>query len=546
MSLWSTLFGKKKQKPDSYQHKTKQEQDVSGLADNIPKQYLDTALEQNIQMLLNTTGNSTDIVYRNLKLGKNHPIQAVIVTTDGLIDEKIVDEFLLSTLLNMNNQEQEMNIEQIFEHLEKNIIPINGIQSIYDWNALFYSLLSGDAILLIDGSSKALAISVRGGERRAITEPTTERTIRGPKDAFTEDLRTNTSLIRRRIRNPHLWAENLQVGEVAKTDIVIMYIKGIANDGIIQELKKRLNRINVDKVLDTGSIEEFIEDETFTFFPTVYHTERPDVVASNLTDGKIAIIVNGSPFVLTVPVLFVEFFQAADDYYNRFDISMALRFLRVSVFFISLIGPATYVAVTTFHQEMVPTLLIVAIAAQREAVPFPAFIEALLMEITFEILREAGLRLPKNIGQAVSIVGALVIGQSAVQANIVSPAMVIVVSFTAIANFAIPSISAAISTRLIRFIIMFLAAFMGFYGIAVGFLIMVIHLCSLRSFGIPYMQPLAPLIPQSLSDTIIRLPLWSLKKRPRLISQKNVKRMGNNLKPSPPNDNENSKNKKKE
>lgn len=314
-----------------------------------------------------------------------------------------------------------------------------------------------------------------------------------------------------------------------------MYINGIANDKIVREVKKRIKRIDTDSIIESGEIEQFIEERTYTFFPTVFQTERPDVVAANLLEGRVAVLVSGSPFVLTVPALFIEFFQAADDYTTRFDISAAIRILRILVFFISLVAPATYVAITTFHQEMIPTILIITIAAQREAVPFPAFVEAFIMEITFEILREAGVRLPRTIGQAVSIVGALVIGQAAVEAGIVSPAMVIVVAITAIASFATPSFSVAISIRLIRFILMFLAAFIGFYGMISGLMFMTLHLCSLRSYGVPYMSPLAPAMMKNLGDTLIRMPTWAKNIRPKLISQKNIKRQGNEQPPSPRN-----------
>jgi spore germination protein KA len=312
-----------------------------------------------------------------------------------------------------------------------------------------------------------------------------------------------------------------------------MYIHGIANDKVVKEIRQRLKRIDIDSILESGYIEQLIEDQTFTPFPTMYNTERPDVVAGNLLEGRIAIFVDGTPFVLIAPALFMQFFQSAEDYYARFDIATSIRLLRIFMFMISLIAPATYVAVTTFHQEMVPTTLIVAIAAQREAVPFPAFVEALLMELTFEILREAGIRLPKAIGSAVSIVGALVIGQAAVQASIVSPAMVIIVSITAIASFATPSFDMAISARLIRFLFMIGAATFGFYGIILCLLMMVVHLCSLRSFGVPYMAPFAPFIPVNNGDTVIRLPWWTLRQRPRLITANTV-REGSNQNPHPP------------
>lgn len=230
--------------------------------------------------------------------------------------------------------------------------------------------------------------------------------------------------------------------------------------------------------------------------------------------------------MLLAPTIFIQFFQTPEDYYARFDIASALRLLRILIFSISLFAPAAYVAVTTFHQEMIPTQLVIAVAAQREAVPFPAIVEAIIMEVTFEILREAGIRLPKAVGSAVSIVGALVIGQAAVQAGIVSPAMVIIVSITAIASFATPSFSMAISARLIRFLFMLSAATFGFYGIILAFIMLIAHLCSLRSFGVPYMSPFAPFIPANLGDTIVRVPGWNFGVTPRLISDENKVRKG--------------------
>ncbi|HJV17199.1 MAG TPA: spore germination protein, partial [Bacillales bacterium] len=339
--------------------------------------------------------------------------------------------------------------------------------------------------------------------------------------------------IRRRIKSPNLWLETMRIGTVTQTDIGVMFIKGIADDKIVKEVKKRLTQIKIDSIVDSGYIEQLIEDQTWTPFPTTYHSERPDVICSQLLEGRVAVLVDGSPFVLTAPAVFIQFFQAPDDYYARFDISTGIRLLRLLAFFIALVGPALYIAVTTFHQEMVPTTMIIALAAQRENVPFPAFIEALVMEITFEILREAGLRLPRSVGQAVSIVGALVIGQAAVQAGFVSPVMVIVVALTAIANFSTPTFAMAISARLLRFVLMGLATMLGFYGIMIGIMFMTIHLCSLRSFGVPYMSPIAPLNLKSQQDVLIRFPIWAMKNRPPLISERNLRRTGTNQKPAP-------------
>lgn len=526
MSMFTKFFKK-------IRHKAKSPLEIEQEKNDLSKKLLDNDLPKNIQMIKNTTGNSSDIIIRHLAIGKNSSIKAAVIFTDGLVNDQTINDYIIEAFIHDPRLKEDQTFEKILDILEKEIIPIDHIQSIYDWDSLFSSLFSGDTILLVDGYEKALSFSTRGGEKRAVLEPSTEASIRGPRDSFTESIRTNTSLIRRRIKNPNLWLESMKIGKVSQTDVAIMYIKGIANDQIVKEVKSRLEKINVDHILESGYIEELIEDQTFTFFPTIFHTERPDVASANLLEGRIAILIDGTPYVLTAPAVFVEFFQAADDYYSRFDLTIALRFLRVLIFFISIIGPASYIAVTTFHQEMIPTTLIIAIAAQREAIPFPAFVEALIMEITFEILREAGVRLPKTIGQAVSIVGALVIGQAAVQASIVSPAMVIVVAITAISSFATPAFSIAISARLIRFLLMILASFIGFFGIICGLMIMTIHLCSLRSFGIPYMSPIAPIIFSKLRDTIVRFPIWGLKDSGQFVNQKNIKETSPKQKPTP-------------
>jgi spore germination protein KA len=484
--------------------------------------------QDNLNRIKGELGDSTDLVSREIKIGQ-YP--GVILFIDGLVNEKGISDNILETIVEPKMLENPLDL---FQYVMDKLIAIGSVKTIRNWNELYDALLSGSTIILLDGYNKAISSDTRGGETRAVTEPSTQLSIRGPKDAFTETLRTNTSLIRRRIKSPNLWVESMKIGRVTQTDIAIMYIKGIADDGIIQEVKQRLNRIDIDAILDSGYIEQFIEETTWSSFPTTYHSERPDVISSHLLEGRVAIVVDGSPFVLSVPALFIQFFQAPDDYYSRFDISTSIRILRILAFFIALVGPSLYIAATTFHQEMIPTTLAIAIAAQRENVPFPAFVEALIMEITFEILREAGLRLPRAVGQAVSIVGALVIGQAAVQASIVSPVMVIVVSITAIANFSTPVFAMAISARLLRFLLMLSAALIGFFGIMLVLFVIVIHLCSLRSFGVPYMAPMAPFSPENQQDTIIRSPLWGFKKRPKYISKSNIVRQGSNQQPGPP------------
>ncbi|WP_408009914.1 spore germination protein [Pseudalkalibacillus sp. A8] len=498
------------------------------------KEQFSENLKENIQIVKEALGNSDDIIIREISIGKESSIKAGIIYTEGLIDTPSIQNFILESLM-LDVQDSGLdksitNKKDLLQLMKDSVLTVGDLTDITDYSTLFTSLLSGSVIILLDGYTQGFAISMKGGKDRGVTEATTESTVRGPKEAYSESLRTNTALLRRKVNDRNLWLETKKIGTVTKTDVSIAYIKNIANDKVVEEVRRRLDRIEIDGILETGYIEELIQDETYTPFPTMFTTERPDVTAANLLEGRIAIFVDGTPHSLIVPSLFVQFFQTADDYYQRADIVTLLRILRFIGFFIALLGPSLYIAITTFHQEMLPTPLLINLAAQREGVPFPAFIEALMMEVTFEILREAGVRMPRTIGQAVSIVGTLVIGTAAVDAGIVSAAMVIVVAITAISSFIVSSFNLSISVRMLRFIFMGLAASFGLFGMIVGLIALTLHLCSLRSFGVPYMSPLAPFNIEGQKDVFIRFPHWGLFSRPRLISQKNLKREDN---PSP-------------
>ncbi len=521
MSILSKILKtkQKKRRNDNY----RQYQDPLKPEDQpILSNYLD-----NVSRLKEELGNSTDIAYREFTIS-NH--KGMTVYIDGLANNNMISDFFIESITKGVFDDQ----KDSFQILEEKTVGLGNIKVVTNWNQVFDGILSGNTLFFLEGYNKAIDVETKGWDKRSITEPSTQLSIQGPKDSFIETLRVNTALIRRRIKSPNLWLETIKLGTASQTDVGIMYLKGVANEKIIKEVKERLKRINIDGLIGSQYIEQLIEDQTWTPFPTSYHSERPDVIASQILEGRIAIIMDGSPFVITVPAIFVQFFQAPDDYYARFDISTSLRLLRIMSFLIALIAPAIYIAGTTFHQEMIPTTLAIAVAAQRENVPFPAFVEAVIMEVTFEILREAGLRLPRAVGQAVSIVGALVIGQAAVQAGLVSPVMVIVVSITAIANFSTPVFGMAVAARLMRFVMMFLSSILGFYGIMLGLMFMSLHLCSLRSFGIPYMMPLAPFSLRNQQDVFIRFPIWAMKNRPMFISKGNVVRTGENQKPGPP------------
>jgi spore germination protein KA len=495
-------------------------------------------LKANLDFIKEELGNSSDIVTREFQAGENGELKLGIIFTDGLTNTDAVQSFILDTLMEKiryaNLGPNVVNKLNWFDVIKSVSLPVGGLTEISDFQKLFFHLLSGDTILLMDGQQKGFAVSLKNWADRGVQEPSAQTVVRGPKDGFSETLRTNTALVRRRIRDPNLRLETKQIGKRTQTDVAIMYIKGVANDKTVSEVQSRLNKINIDAILESGYIEELIQDETFTPFPTILNSERPDAVAAAILEGRIAILVDGTPYVLIVPSLFVHFFQSSEDYYQRADIATLIRLLRYLAFFLALLSPAAYIAVTTFHQEMLPTPLLVSLAAQREGVPFPALVEALIMEFTFEILREAGLRMPRAIGSSISIVGALVIGQAAVEAGIVSPMMVIVVSITALSSFIFPAYSMSISIRMLRFLFMFLAATFGLFGIILGLIVMVLHLNSLRSFGIPYMAPNAPFILEDQKDNILRLPHWLLFARPRLINQKDTRKEDTPA-PKPPN-----------
>ena len=357
--------------------------------------------------------------------------------------------------------------------------------------------------------------------------------MRGPREGFIEDVNVNIALIRRKIKVPDLCVEKLVIGEKSKTDVYIVYVKSVADPKLIEEIRIRLDRIKIDAILESGYIEQFIEDDPWSIFPTVSNTEKPDKVAAKILEGRAAILVDGTPFVLAVPMVFVESFQSVEDYYSRPFLASITRMIRFLSYIISTLGPAIYVALTVFHQELIPTQLLISIAEGRERVPFPAILEASLMIFAFDILREAGVRLPKPVGQTVGIVGAIVLGEASVQAGLISPIMVIVVSSTAIASFAVPAQTD--SGTVLRYIYLALAGIAGGFGVITGLLVTLLHLASLRSFGTPYLWPIAPLNLSGLKDVFVRMPLWMQSKRPKAIAGngRDLRNQGPELMPSP-------------
>lgn len=501
---------------------------------------LNPELERNLEALKQEFVTHTDIVIKRMVNRGQARRKIAVLYIQGIVDHMIMNRDLIKPLLVPDFGLKEPNVaaeeeEDLIRYLMEEYLPMGGIIRADSFESVLEYLFRGFTVVMLDGCASALATHTTGGDKRHVEEPSSQTVIRGPKEGFTENLRINLSLIRRRIKSPLLSSELMKIGRLTQTDVAMIYIEGVAMEETVREIRSRLERIETDSILESNYIEEFIQDSTFSPFPTIANTERPDAAAAGLLEGQVVIAVDGSPYVLLAPVPFVSFFQSSEDYYQRMDISTFLRFIRFASYFISMMLPAVYIATTTFHQEMLPTPLLISLAAQREGVPFPAIIEALLMELTFEVLREAGVRMPRAIGPAISIVGALVLGQAAVQAGLVSAAMVIVVSFTAISNFVIPSISMSISARLIRFAMMILAGTFGLFGIMSGLMFILIHMTGLKSMGIFYLSPLIPTRIKDMKDVLVRFPRWSMTFRPGyLAARSNRKRQGSRNKPRPP------------
>ncbi|AHV95992.1 spore germination protein [Paenibacillus sabinae] len=476
---------------------------------------LDSSLDANVAEIKRRIGNSSDVVFRSLSNPASTSPSLTFIYIDGLVNADLITQAVIQPLTDSKDlQEPGLDNEKALLLIKEHILTVSGIKECKTVESLLRMLFEGNTIILLDGAKTALAAGTSGWETRSINEPTSQGVIRGPKEGFTESLRIGTSMIRRRLKNADLRVEEYKIGRRTQTGIALVYLHGIASEQVLAEIRKRLDAIDTDSILESNYIEELIEDGGMTPFPTIQNTERPDAMAGGILEGQVGILIDGTPFALLAPATFFSFFQSSEDYYQRFDISSFLRIIRFTAFFVSLLLPALYIAVTTFHQEMLPTTLLISLAAQREGIPFPALIEALIMELTFDVLREAGVRMPRAIGPAISIVGALVLGQAAVQAGLVSAAMVIVVSFTAISNFVIPSLAIANSIRLIRFLMMLIAGSMGLFGIMSFLMVLLIHMAGLESFGIPYLSPVAPMKPSYLKDIFLRMPMWKMKMRP--------------------------------
>lgn len=456
-----------------------------------------------------------DIVIREFSL-LVHDTQynAFVIYIDGMVNSQSINEFILSPLMlrnrsNIYDEKQkkfvsEENIDNIkvkkfkkenklnlIDSIYNSLIPQNSVNKISKFSDVYSAINMGNCVLIIDSITTAFDVDVKGFKQRSIESPSNKIVVRGSQEAFVENLRTNTSMIRRIVNNENLVIETTQVGKLTKTNVAICYIKNIANEDLICEVRYRINNLEIDSLISSGQLEQLIQDSPNSLFPQIIATERPDKVTTHLLEGRVIVIVNGSPYVLVLPGIFVDFLASPEDLNLKFQFSNMQKIIRLIAMIFSFLLPGLYIAVTNYHQELIPTELLFTITAARESVPFPTIIEILLMEISFELIREAGLRVPTPLGSTIGIVGALILGEAAVSASLVSPILIIIVAITAICSFSIPDFSLNFTFRIYRFAYMFLGYSAGFLGVGFGLFIQLILMCNLKSFGVPYLTPYA-------------------------------------------------------
>ena len=506
---------------------------------------------------------NSDIVIREFTLlANNTEYNAALILIDGMVDSQIINNSVLKPLMLRNrsntssisntqlphqsspykstnsNDNKSSNKEIISEYnnndviirkikkfdlknyIYNHLIPQNSITILKNFDDAISSINMGNSLLIVDTIDVAFDIDAKGFKQRSISSPQNEIVVRGSQEAFVENIRTNTSMLRRLVNNENLIIENCTVGKISKTKIAVCYLKDIANNDLVAEVKYRVNNLDIDYLTSSGQLEQLIQDNGSSLYPQLIATERPDKVTTHLLEGRVAIIVNDTPYVLVAPGVLSDFMSSPEDANYKFQFSNMLKLIRLIAIFFALFLPGIYVAVTSYHHELLPTELLFTIEAARETVPFPVIFEILLMEISFELIREAGVRVPSPIGPTIGIVGGLILGEAAVSANLVSPILIIIVAITAICSFSIPDFSLNFTIRISRFIYILLGYMAGFLGIAIGMFIQLILLCSLTSFGCPYITPFIVTSNKRSLTSYFLQPIWKRENRSNTVSPK--------------------------
>ena len=473
---------------------------------------------------------------------KNTNYKAFLLYIDGMVDSDLINKFVLDPLMLRNtsntfdgtlkqeqnslNPKNSITIKKIKnfnleDYIYSNLMPQNSLKKISKLTDALQGANSGDCVLFVDTINVAFDIDVKGFKQRSIDSPNNEVIIKGSQEAFVENLRTNTSLLRRIINNENLIIENTTVGNISKTKIAICYMNNIANPKLVNEVKYRLNNLELDSIFSSGQLEQLIEDDDYIGIPSLLSTERPDKCASFLMQGRVVLLLNGTPYATVAPAVLIDFLSSPEDNNLKVFFANFLRVLRFLAYFITLLAPAFFIAITNFHQELIPTELLFSILASRERVPFPIIFELLLMEISFELIRESSLRVPGPVGSTLGIVGALILGDAAVSAHIVSPILIIIVAITGLSSFAIPDFSFSFHLRVYRFLFILIAYIAGFLGIGLGLFVYIAMLCSMKSFGVDFASPLTPYLSLGQNGYFVK-PVWKQEERETYIMPKKL------------------------
>lgn len=471
-------------------------------------------IKENIKAYQQIYKDCSDIKMREMMLGKKKNVRCFLAYIEVAVNNILMETTALGRLLSYLEQAPG---EEIIEILDKNALGIADVTPFETMEEAAQGMLTGDAILFVDGYPKALKISDKGYPNMGVTEADSEKVIRGSNEGFADSIKVNTALIRKRVRSTKVKVKEMRPGVRSHTNVNLVYMEDLAYPEIIAEVEKRLNRYEIDGVLDSGVIEQLAEEKWYSPFPQFQTTQRPDRAAMAILEGRVVVLSDNSPVALILPTDYNSFIKTSDDYYNRWEVATFGRILRYIASFFAMTFPGLYLAVTNFHTQVLPTTLLLSFQAARQGVPFPAVFEVLLMEISFELLREAGVRLPGAMGNTIGIVGGLIIGQAAVEANLVSPIVVIIVAFTALCSFAIPNEEFAFSFRILKFAFIAVCAWLGYFGFLISLLMVLIHLSHLTSFGIPYLMPfVGPELTgyEDQRDFLWRFPLRKITKRP--------------------------------
>jgi spore germination protein KA len=467
---------------------------------------LSSSLKDNVAFLHRLFVDDDTLVTRNLQ--NKEDLKLYLFYSDGLVNSITLNEHIVAPLLNNHVKKNRDSIDILLNH----VLQVGETKTTTKIKDIIQAITYGDTVVFVEGQDQAIILNTKSFFMRAITEPDNEKAVSGPREGFGEVLLVNLSLIRRRLRTHDLKMKYYSIGERTQTQACICYLDSLVDKKVLDELYRRLKKIKIDGVLDANYIAENIRDAKYTLFRQTGTTEKPDSVVGKLLEGRIAVFVDGSPIVMTLPYLFIENFQMGDDYFTNFFYASIARILRMTSYFFSILTPGLYLVLVAFHKEMIPTVFFLNVAAERSSVPFPVIIEMTLMLIVFDFLREAGLRMPSNVGSALSIVGALVIGQAAVDAKLLDAPVIIVVGFSAITSLLTPRMGASITVIRLAFIAG--AGLLGLYGFIMVLIVLIVHLYNLRSMGVPQLQTYEDLHYQSIKDIFIRGPWFAMKKRP--------------------------------